>query len=346
MIAQTFSAENDALIIVDEPELHVHRSIMSKLWDELEGARQDCGFVFITHDLEFAASRHAQKFVIRSFAATPAWEIEPVPAACEFSEEIATLILGSRKPVLFVEGTDNSLDLAIYRCCYPDWTIIPRGSCEEVIHSVVTMRRNAHLTRVTCSGLVDSDDYNAADAEHLRTLGIETLSVSEIENIVLLPSVSREIALEEGYEGDNLESCLIELKQKVFDSLAREGAKDSAVTRYCRRRIDRMLKKIDLSEAKDVAGITSEYNWQTSALKIADTAAQAMARIQEAIAQSDLPKLLANYDNKGLFAIASAHLKRNKVSDFASWLTRVLMNGKAPGLVNAIKAALPRITPR
>ncbi len=346
MVAQALTAEKDSLIIVDEPELHVHRSIMSKLWDELEGARQDCGFVFITHDLEFAASRHAQKFVIRSYAATPAWEIEPVPEACEFSEDVATLILGSRKPVLFVEGDSSSLDLAIYRCCYPDWTIIPRGSCEEVIHSVVTMRRNDHLTRVTCSGLVDSDDYDAADIEKLRILGIEALSVSEIENIVLLPAVSRQIALEEGYEADAIEACLVELKEKVFDSLKPDGMKDSVVARYCRRRIDRMLKKIDLSEAKDIAGITAEYNLQTAALNIAEIAAQALARIQEAIDQSDLPKLLANYDNKGLFAIASSHLKRTRVSDFESWLTRVLMNGKSPGLVDAIKAALPKITPR
>ena len=340
MVAQALTAEKDSLIIVDEPELHVHQSIMSKLWDELEGARQDCGFVFITHDLEFAASRHAQKFVIRSYAATPTWEIEPVPEAWEFSEDVATLILGSRKPVLFVEGDSNSLDLAIYRCCYPDWTIIPRGSCEEVIHSVVTMRR------VTCSGLVDSDDYDAADVEKLRTHGIEALSVSELENIVLLPSVSRQIALEEGYESNELEACLAQLKEKVFDSLKPDGMKDSVVARYCRRRIDRMLKKVDLSEADDIAGITAEYNLQTAALDIAQIAAKAMARIQEAIDESDLPKLLANYDNKGLFAIASSHLKRTRVSDFESWLTRVLMNGKSPGLVDAIKAALPKITPR
>lgn len=41
MIAQTLSADSDSVVIIDEPELHVHRSIMSKLWDELEASRQD-----------------------------------------------------------------------------------------------------------------------------------------------------------------------------------------------------------------------------------------------------------------------------------------------------------------
>lgn len=36
------------------------------------------------------------------------------------SEEIVTLILGSRRPILFVEGQENSLDQAVYRACYPE----------------------------------------------------------------------------------------------------------------------------------------------------------------------------------------------------------------------------------
>ena len=132
LIGQTLNAADDSVLIVDEPELHVHKSIMSKLWDDLEAARPDCSFVFITHDLEFAASRPAQKFVIRDYDPAPRWTIQRVPEDSGFDEDVVTLILGSRKPVLFVEGELSSLDHAVYRGCYPDWTVIPRGSCEEV----------------------------------------------------------------------------------------------------------------------------------------------------------------------------------------------------------------------
>src|SRR5258708_26384947 len=97
MIGQTLGAEAESVLIFDEPELHVHRSIMSKLWDELEAARQDCAFVFITHDLEFAASRVGQKFIIRDYDPKPTWTIETVPDQPGFSEEVTTLILGSRR---------------------------------------------------------------------------------------------------------------------------------------------------------------------------------------------------------------------------------------------------------
>jgi predicted ATPase len=35
LIGQTLMAPENSLIIFDEPELHIHRSIMSTLWEEL-----------------------------------------------------------------------------------------------------------------------------------------------------------------------------------------------------------------------------------------------------------------------------------------------------------------------
>ena len=87
MIGQTLTAAEESLLIFDEPELHVHRSIMARVWDELEAARKDCAFVLITHDLGFAASRVAQKFTIRNFDPAPHWIIEEVQVNSGFSEE-------------------------------------------------------------------------------------------------------------------------------------------------------------------------------------------------------------------------------------------------------------------
>lgn len=343
LIGQTLVAAQDSLLIIDEPELHVHRSLMAKLWDELEATRQDCAFVFITHDLGFAATRTAQKFVLSDYDPAPRWSIELVPDHTGFDEELTTLILGSRQPILFVEGTDISLDQAFYRCCFPDWTVTPRGSCEEVIHSVVTMRRNETLTRVTCSGIVDADDYQAEEIAHLRGLGVAVLPVSEIENIILLPAVSRAIAESECYEGEDLETRLNELKTAVFATLNSAAVIDEVVTRYCRRRIDKLLKKIDLSKAGNVAEITAEYMRTTAALDIAKISKEATERIQAALQDQDLVTLLANYDNKGLMALAARHLKNQNLANFKSWLIRVLRNNKIPALGTAIRASLPVI---
>jgi hypothetical protein len=53
--------------------------------------------------------------------------------------------------------------------------------------------------------------------------------------------------------------------------------------------------------------------------------------------------LLANYDNKGLLALAATHLKRTRLRDFENWLTRILRNDKAPAVTAAIRASLPNV---
>lgn len=343
MLGQTLVATDDSLIIFDEPELHIHPSIMSKLWDEIESARIDCAFVFITHDLEFASSRVAEKYVLREFNPKPHWLIERVPLDTGFDEELATLILGSRKPILFIEGTNSSLDIAIYRACFTEWTIIPKGSCEEVIHSVVTMRRNANLTRVKCSGIVDADDYDENDVQYLANLGIATLPVSEIENIILMPNVSSAIAESEGHSGSELNERLTALSEAIFSSLSSERAIETVVVRYCKRRIDRIIKKLDLNEAETISALGEKFLSETNSLNINDIAQEAKARITSAIEQKDLPLLLRNYDNKGMMALAAIHLKSCRLQDFESWIVRVLRNGNIPKLTEAIQELLPQI---
>ena len=54
-----FELNKDKTIIIDEPEIHLHRSIMNRLWTAIENERDDCLFIYITHDTQFAAS-HSQ----------------------------------------------------------------------------------------------------------------------------------------------------------------------------------------------------------------------------------------------------------------------------------------------
>lgn len=345
MLGQALMAPANAVLLIDEPELHVHPSILSKLWDEVQAARGDCSYVFITHDLNFAAHRLGQKFVIRSYRQGPVWEIEEVPEETDFDEATVTLILGSRRPILFVEGRQSSLDSAVFRACFPDWTVIPRGSCEEVIHSVVTMRRNAALTRVTCAGLVDADDYTAEESSALAMHGIGVLPVSEIENLVLLPDVSRVIVRSEGFSGDDLTRRLAALCDELVTVAS--GAIESTVMQHCRRRIDRSLKRIDLSAATSTDQLAGEYEVLTQSVNVNGLANEAMSRLEAALRSKDLPAMLKYFDGKGAFMAAAArHLKSTRKDSFEEWLVRVLRTGSVQGLVDAFRQSLPTVVAR
>ncbi len=344
LIGQILVAEKNSIFVIDEPELHVHRSIMSKLWDELESARSDCAFVFISHDLEFAVSRVAQRFVIKEYTKDQTWNIEKVPEDSGFGEEVTTLILGSRKPILFVEGDKNSLDYAIYRCCYPDWTVIPSGSCVSVIHSVSALRKNSSLTHVQCQGVVDADNYNSEYVKHLANHGVYVLPVAEIENLVLLPDISSAIAKQEGYVGEELTELLEGLANDVFDKLAGNDEIEGLAIRYCRRKIDLELKTLDVSTVKNVEELNQEIKERVANLQsIADTRLM-VERIETAIDTRDLKTILQYYDNKGLMALAARHLKKCKKGHFVEWLMRVVGKESDGEVARALRSAVPELS--
>lgn len=343
MVGQVLVAQQGSVFIMDEPEIHVHRAILGRLWDELEAARPDCAFLLITHDLEFAASRAGKKYVVRNYAPLTGWQIEEVPEAEGFSEDLVTLILGSRKPVLFVEGQQGSLDLAFYRACYPNWTVIPRGGCQDVIHSVATMRRNATLTRVTCAGLVDADGRDANDRARLADLGVSVLPVAEIENLLLLPNVARVILAKNDFSGTELEKKLVEIKAAVLADAAAPANINEVVLGYVRRRVDQMLKNIDFSSDKSVDSLAKSYASQTGKLDIAAIAVSIEKTITDAITTDDLPALLAIYDRKRPLLAIAAKMRTGHINDFIAWVTRAIQSKDNDRLRLALAAVLPPV---
>ena len=346
LVGQTLVASGDSVLIVDEPELHLHPAVMTALWDELAAARPDCAFFFITHSLEFAASRPGRKYMIQDFHPAPVWTLQEVPEDTGFSEDFTTLILGSRRPVLFVEGNAaTSLDKLIYRSCYPDHLVVPLESCSAVIRAVTSMRANTDFTRISCQGIVDRDHRSNKEIEYLRSRNVHVLPVAEIENLFLLPDVSRAIAHIEGYDGDTLTACLDKLRDAAFGLVASRADLDRAVLRWTRRRIDRHLKQLDLSGADDIDELKRRCSDGTASLDVGALASEARNSIRSAVDNDDLPAFLAHYDNKGLFALAARTLRNDGGKSFKNWLERILANGSQPQLTAALRAALLAIVP-
>ena len=341
MIGQVLFADVNSILIFDEPELHVHRSILGRLWDELEGERPDCSFVLITHDLEFAASRAARTYVLESFSPPASWKVQAVPEGTGFSEQLTAMILGSRRPILFVEGDGQSMDLAIYRACFPDMTVVARGSCERVIQSVKIMRANKDLTRVTCAGMVDADSRTASDVAHLAGLGVYVLPVSEIENLLALPAVASVILDYDLHEEAEKEARLAQLKNTLFADAANPVTQTTIALDHCRRRIDRALKIVSFADEPDEAALQAELTRQVGAIDVALIGAEVRKLILDAITDDDLPALLKLYDRKELLLASLAAMKGMKKNAFISWVGRAMKAPKQPQLRQVINTALP-----
>lgn len=193
---------------------------------------------------------------------------------------------------------------------------------------------------------MDADGYSEEDKKRLSDFGVATLPVSEIENLFLLPNVASAILDSEKFDSTEINEKLKVFVDEVIAEVNRPGSINEAVLRYCRRRIDRTLKKIDLKGAETPVELAKIYTEQTDALDVVAVANEAQARIEEAVRNRDLTTLLANFDNKMLITLAAKHLKSTTKSGFESWLTRAMRDPNESKLKSALGKILPTVKPQ
>ncbi len=192
ILGQCTMAPENSLIIIDEPEIHINKSILPNLFDKIESSRPDCAFIYITHDIDFSRSRSDSKiYIVKNYCHPNKWDAFSTDSLSEIPREIITRIAGSRKPILFCEGDESSID-NIYKSVYTEFTVIPVSSCKDVIALTTSFNnQNANsLHYVDCYGLIDGDNQTNNQEK------IKRLDVGLIENIFLIPEIA-EILYEE-----------------------------------------------------------------------------------------------------------------------------------------------------
>ena len=193
MICQVLVLKPNSILIIDEPELHIHKAIVDKLWDKLEELRQDCVFVYITHDLNFALSRNTENVLwIKSYDGTT-WDYEFLNIA-DFSDlpnDLLYEVIGTRQKILFVEGEKNSYDHFLYQEVFRDkgYHVIPCGGCQDVVKFVKSKRAYEKLNAIDVYGIVDRDFRTEAEITALQNDGVFCLDVAEVENLFVVPEL-------------------------------------------------------------------------------------------------------------------------------------------------------------
>ena len=366
-IGQVLLAGEKSVLIFDEPELHMHKSVMTPLWSKLTEIRKDCGFIFLTHDLQFAATRSGQKYIIKSYSQDPAWDIEKITKKTGFREEIYTSILGSKQKILFCEGSYEDKDYAVYQACYPNYTVIPREGCKNVIKSVLAMKDNPCLAHLKCAGFIDRDFRSTEEAKNLLESNIFVLPTHEIENLFLIPEIFEKIAKSQGHEGDELEKMkkgtkseiiyFIKDKNRIEKSLLRYaydylkgamkngGLSNSTVTKEFEKSLSE-TDDLDISISKTLESMKQQY--KTNIENLHDLNKNVQKRNNEfknALINNkeNIETLLLLYDEKELLNFVMKKIIKLSKTQFDDWIKRVLINNTHPELTATIKRYLPKI---
>lgn len=301
LIGRVLFAPNDGYIIVDEPELYLHKTIVNKLWDRLEKERRDCKFIYLTHDLDFAVTRNAQKCWIRKFDYPNRWDIMPIEGS-EIPEELLMRILGSRKKILFCEGTKDSFDCKFFEILFPNYTITPVGSCEEVIS--YTRAFNRYPNRLADAyGIIDRDVRPDKQLESFKADRIYSYDVAEIENLFMVEDFL--MAFVEYYHFEP-QFNLAELKQKVIDAFRPQI--DKHALDYVTATINFYYREQRLHTAKTFTDLQTTYDGFKSKIDINAVYGERKNYLTEVCDRGDYATVLRLANNKGFSSIVAGLL--------------------------------------
>ncbi|SQG56849.1 cobalt transporter ATP-binding subunit [Corynebacterium ulcerans] len=256
LAAEMLLAPIGSIQLLDEPERHLHRSFSPKLISGLIKARPDCGFVISTHDLDLVEclnhidnSIYLVKNVDWSSEERPTrWKIQKLPARKPINESARRAVFGGRQEILFVEGSSESLDLALLSTLFPEYSVTPAGSSDNVQKAVSGLRSTQELHWVSAKGIIDGDARGREEVSKLRKKHIWVLPVNEIESLYYHPRVVETQAHCQAKNlGDDWQKLFQNAQEKALESLNEENVcKHLAATNS-----DKILRRSALAALPD-----------------------------------------------------------------------------------------------
>jgi ABC-type cobalamin/Fe3+-siderophores transport system ATPase subunit len=188
MAADVLTAKAGTLLLIDEPERHLHRSITSPLLKLLFDCRKDCAFVVSTHELLLSLDTPSAKtLLVRDCKyqrqSVVSWTVDLLEPGTQIDDELKSDLLGSRQKIIIVEGNTQSLDVPLYSLLFPDASVVSKGSCREVEQAVRGLRGADGIHWVSAFGIVDNDQRNAHDISNLKNVGIWALPHYSVESL-------------------------------------------------------------------------------------------------------------------------------------------------------------------
>lgn len=225
-----FVADENALLLLDEPDANIHEERKRKLYELLRNT-PNRDVIMTTHSPTFVdIADDNELIVLRSDDSTNCYvdKIEKI-------EQIRYLTgnrfnIFSEKPILYCEGGTTSVEAELYPILFPEYTIVPSGGHTEVINYTkmynATFKGHSHAI-----GIIDGDYICQEQKDALEKEDIYSLSVLEVENVLMDLSLL-EIAKQKFCSDEN---CISKVKKYTFDDCV--NRKEHMLTTYTKNHV-------------------------------------------------------------------------------------------------------------
>jgi energy-coupling factor transporter ATP-binding protein EcfA2 len=258
-IGNVLIARNDAYIVVDEPETFLNAAVYNKLWDILIETRNDCQFIFASHNVEFITARRNSVIVwCKQFIPPDHVELRPLTVDKGIPTALLAELIGSRRKILFCEGTVESLDYQIFSSLYlEDFTVKPVGGHCKVIEYTRVFNELPDWVNNSAQGIIDRDGLTDEECDSLHESHITCLPCNEIEMLLIEQAVMESVVGLIETE-DAIYSKIQIFKNKMFNLCSNES--DRIVYNVAKNNIDACLQSrfIDSTEVKTTNDIVEQ----------------------------------------------------------------------------------------
>ncbi|EPF1337468.1 AAA family ATPase [Pseudomonas aeruginosa] len=294
--AEVVAATSGTVFLIDEPELHLHPSIVVSLINAFLSERSDCGFIICTHELDLPVNANSASMILVRGSqwageAVAFWDIDFVEDATEIPEWLRVDLIGSRRKILFIEGVSTSLDQPLYALLFPSVSIRCRESCREVMRAVEGLRAVEHLHRAQAFGLVDHDGMGGERMTELEASGIYPLPIYAVESLYYSQAVLTALAeWQSKLFGISVEKMMADAYSAAVGILKQKNVAEHLAGRIAERQMrDRLLLEIP-SRDELINGTSGEVN-----VRIPSPYPEELDVIHKMIGEGDVASVVSRY---------------------------------------------------
>ena len=290
-IGNVLLAPENSYIIVDEPETFLNAAVYNELWDLLISERPDCQFIFASHNMDFVQSRTNATYVwCKEFEAPYNFDYEILEEIQEMPLSLLTEVSGTRKPILFCEGTKTSLDYQIYSKLFSEFCFVkPVQGHKQVIQHTKAYNDLQHIHGNRAFGIIDNDWMDEKSIQDYKDINIIVLPLNEIEMILVDESVVKSVLPFDDNTGQ--QQKFNNFKDAIISS-CREN-KDKIISIALKKRLDEFMGShfIEKSEPNEhdayvfLDSLASKFDVESTFNKINSI-------VEESLNSSDFSRIL------------------------------------------------------
>ena len=186
-IGNVLLAPENSYIVVDEPETFLNAAVYNELWDLLISERHDCQFIFASHNMDFVQSRTNATYIwCKKFEAPYNLEYQKLDDSLNLPLNLLTEVSGTKKPILFCEGTKTSIDYQIYSKLFSEFCFVkPVQGHKQVIQYTKAYNELKKSHGNEAYGIIDYDWMDEVRIQNYKKKNIFVLPFNEIEMFLI-----------------------------------------------------------------------------------------------------------------------------------------------------------------